>query len=292
MTRNPDGTPPEPLETLRLEIDRVDDALHDLLMERAILSARVRQTKQAEKHELVLAYRPAREASMLRRLKARHGGALPFAAIARIWREIIASSTQLQSPYGLYICGGANMLAVHDIGRFYYGAMACIHVHDNPRAVIDAVAADPAGLGLLPAPGSESEPWWPYMQDRQKRDYGIIAGLPFFRNTSSPSPAPTIMVIAHAPFEPSGDDTTLVVLTTHRTLTIAEIEERLAAAGLTGRVLQETTGHRETGKRKMLLALAGCLRNDDPALTAVTLTGETMTILGGYANPIIEGDAT
>ncbi len=292
MTRDPDSSPPDTLHSLRREIDRVDDALHDLLMERAILSARVRKTKQAEGHELVLAYRPAREASMLRRLKARHGGDLPFAAIARIWREIIASSTQLQAPYGLYICGGANMLAVHDIGRFYYGAMARIHVHDNPRAVIDAVAADPAGLGLLTAPGPESEPWWPYMQTRQHRDYGIIAGLPFFRKSASPSFVPTILVIAHAPFEPSGDDTTLVVLSTHRPLALVAIEDRLVSAGLSGHVLQEAPGQGADAGCKYLLALAGCRQDGDPALSDVTRAGETMTILGGYANPIIEGDAS
>ncbi|HFQ15215.1 MAG TPA: hypothetical protein ENK41_02565 [Rhodobacteraceae bacterium] len=292
MTRHPDTSSADTLDSLRREIDRVDDALHDLLMQRAILSAKVRKTKQTDRHELVLAYRPAREAAMLRRLRARHHGDLPFAAIARIWREIIASSTQLQSPYGLYICGGANMLAVHDIGRFYYGAMARIHVHDNPRAVIDAVAADPSGLGLLPAPEPRSDPWWPHMQDRWKRDFGIIAGLPFFRKTASPPATPTILVIAHAPFEPSGDDTTLVVLGTDQSLSAGDIDRRIGASGLAGHILQETTGQGKTGARRILLALAGCLHADDPALGAMIRTGETMTILGGYANPIIEGDAT
>jgi chorismate mutase-like protein len=73
------------LADLRREIDRIDDALHDLIMRRAELTAGVAASKPGGSGTV----RPAREAAILRRLVARHKGSFPRAIVARIWREII-----------------------------------------------------------------------------------------------------------------------------------------------------------------------------------------------------------
>src|SRR5438270_7424679 len=59
------------LEDLRSEIDQIDDALHDLLMQRAEVSgeiAKVKQARDPQRQGLVPAFRAAREAAILRRL--------------------------------------------------------------------------------------------------------------------------------------------------------------------------------------------------------------------------------
>ena len=53
----------ESLEELRREIDRIDDQMHDLIIRRAEMAQRVRQVKGDGP-----AFRPAREAQLLRRL--------------------------------------------------------------------------------------------------------------------------------------------------------------------------------------------------------------------------------
>ena len=80
---------PRSLDALRREIDTVDDALHDLLMQRAALVGEIGALKSGERTTV---FRPAREALLLRRLLARSDGALPTGALVRIWSEIIAAS--------------------------------------------------------------------------------------------------------------------------------------------------------------------------------------------------------
>ena len=58
---------------LRARLDELDDKIHDLLMERALVVESVARSGKAA------AFRPGREAAILRRLLARHTGKLPAA---------------------------------------------------------------------------------------------------------------------------------------------------------------------------------------------------------------------
>lgn len=73
------ATPTAPdLAVLRAELDRIDNTIHDLLIERAgIVEQVARSGKPA-------AFRPGREASIVRRLVASHRGALPKVTLFRI----------------------------------------------------------------------------------------------------------------------------------------------------------------------------------------------------------------
>ena len=101
MNQAPDASPAAPaapgpetsLAALRAEIDAIDDALHDLVMRRAAVVARMAASRvKGDASSL----RPGREASILRRLLARHSGALPPAALVRLWREILSASNAMQ----------------------------------------------------------------------------------------------------------------------------------------------------------------------------------------------------
>lgn len=70
------------LQSLRRQIDRIDDQLHDLIMARAALVEQV----AAAKPDSGVPLRPGREAEILRRLIARHAGRFPKGALVRIWR--------------------------------------------------------------------------------------------------------------------------------------------------------------------------------------------------------------
>lgn len=285
------------LAQLRDAIDGIDDQIHDLLMARAKLAGQIRAAKaevlEREGGDMGIAYRPAREADMLRRLKARHSGALPFESVARIWREIIASLTQLQSPYGLYICGGADLMSFHDIGRFYYGASAHIHVLEDASSVVAAAAEDPMGLGLVPFPAANAAPWWLDALARTGEGLAIIAALPFFRKGGAAAQNPSILVLSHAPFEPSGDDTSLVVLTGASDLDNAHTARLFEAIGQTALVLDCRPDSSDPRLTHRLIRLSGFVAHTD-ALQA-GLQGQAphlitrLTLLGGYANPIREG---
>lgn len=286
------------LGQLRKAIDDIDDHIHDLLMARADLAGRIRAAKQRdagnEGGDMGSAYRPAREADMLRRLKSRHSGALPFESVARIWREIIASLTQLQSPYGLYICGGANLMAFHDIGRFYYGASAQIHVMEDAASVVEAATQDPLGLGLVPFPAEQSEPWWLDVMQRLEDGIAVIAALPFFRKSEAGSGDPSILVLSHAPFEPSGDDTSLLVVACKTSADDQALMALLAGAELKAQILDRSPdGPKAADEDLRLIRLNAFVQNPDELLASLqaAMPGQVsnLTLLGGYANPIREG---
>src|SRR4029079_7181147 len=66
---------PPTLADLRREIDRIDESMHRLLMERGeIIDTLIATKKTAESGS---AFRPAREADMMKRLVERHKGLLP-----------------------------------------------------------------------------------------------------------------------------------------------------------------------------------------------------------------------
>src|SRR5215813_12062504 len=80
------------LADLRKEIDRIDEGMHNLLIERSEIIDRLIATKKSQETG-GSAFRPAREAEMMRRLVQRHTGILPLDTVESIWRVIIATFT-------------------------------------------------------------------------------------------------------------------------------------------------------------------------------------------------------
>ena len=78
-----DAPHPPSLAELRKEIDRIDEAMHRLLMERGEIIDRLIAAKNTQ--EVGSAFRPAREADMMRRLVQRHRGILPLDTVESIW---------------------------------------------------------------------------------------------------------------------------------------------------------------------------------------------------------------
>src|SRR5258706_13195878 len=90
MVKPPQSEIPS-LPELRREIDRIDEAMHELLMERGEIIDRLIAAKQTQ--ETGSAFRPAREAEMMRRLAYRHKGILPLDTVERIWPGVISTVT-------------------------------------------------------------------------------------------------------------------------------------------------------------------------------------------------------
>src|SRR5476651_1426709 len=88
------------LADLRKEIDRIDEGMHKLLMERAEIIDRLIAVKKSQ--ETGSAFRPVREAEMMRRLVQRHKGILPLDTVESIWRVIISTFTFVQSPFSVH----------------------------------------------------------------------------------------------------------------------------------------------------------------------------------------------
>src|SRR6476659_10419088 len=89
------------LADLRKEIDRIDEAMHQLLIERGDIIDRLISVKRSQDTG-TSAFRPAREAEMMRRLVKRHKGILPLDTVESIWRVIISTFTYVQAPFSVH----------------------------------------------------------------------------------------------------------------------------------------------------------------------------------------------
>src|ERR1700755_892733 len=154
-----DVKPPPTLADLRREIDRIDAAMHALLMERGeIINTLIATKKTAESGS---AFRPAREADMMRRLVERHHGILPLDNAESISRVIIATFTYVQAPFSVHADLSAGEPAMRDSARFHFGFTVPFVGHMGAGGVVAAVAASRGDLGLVPLTGSlGSGAWW------------------------------------------------------------------------------------------------------------------------------------
>src|SRR5437764_14991016 len=127
------------LADLRREIDRIDETMHRLLMERGDIIDRLIATKGTQ--ESGSAFRPAREADMMRRLVQRHKGILPLDTAESIWRVIIATFTHVQAPFAVHADVSAGEPAMRDSARFHFGFTVPFLAHMGAGGVAAAVAA-------------------------------------------------------------------------------------------------------------------------------------------------------
>src|SRR6266849_6356393 len=186
-------SPPAPpsLEVLRKEIDAIDEGMHRLLMQRGDIIDRLIRVKQTQ--EVGSAFRPAREADMMRRLVERHRGILPLDTVESIWRVIIATFTFLQAPFRVHVDFSAGEPAMRDCERFHFGFTVPLVGHMGPAGVLAAIAAAPGDLGLVPVQGTVGGGvWWAALEaDGAPK---IIARLPFVEREDHPAGLPVFAI--------------------------------------------------------------------------------------------------
>jgi chorismate mutase len=179
------------LTDLRQDIDRIDAAMHALLMERGEIIDRLIAAKQTQ--ETGSAFRPAREADIMRRLIERHRGNLPLDTAESIWRVIISTFTYVQAPFSVHADLSAGDAAMRDSARFHFGFTVPFVPHMGAASVVAAVTESKGDLGLVPAFAvAGAGPWWAALEfDTAPK---IIARLPFVERADHPAALPVYVV--------------------------------------------------------------------------------------------------
>jgi chorismate mutase/prephenate dehydratase len=189
----PDMPPQAEMSLLRAEIDALDDQLHDTLMRRAEVVARLAASRAKGSGP---ALRPGREAAILRRLLARHAGPLPRLTVWRIWRELLAATTAMQAPLPV---AAALSEAGMEVLRGHLGLTVPLVRAADDAAAIAAAGAGTAALAALP-PGR----WWRSLDPAR---LNVVARLPFYGHAEE-----TVFLLSPAAPDPSGEDRTLLRL--------------------------------------------------------------------------------
>jgi chorismate mutase len=190
MAKSPRQATPS-LADLRREIDRIDAHMHALLIERGEIIDRLIAVKKTE--ETGSAFRPAREAEMMRRLVQRHHGSLPLDTAESIWRVIISTFTYVQAPFSVHADLSAGDALMRDSARFHFGFTVPFVPHMGAASVVEAVTASKGDLGLVPAFAiARSGPWWTALEfDSAPK---IIARLPFVERADHPAAMPVFVI--------------------------------------------------------------------------------------------------
>jgi chorismate mutase/prephenate dehydratase len=137
----------ENLQTLRGRIDALDRRLAALLSERARLARRIGGLKKGA------AYRPEREAQVLRGILHENRGPIPDAALARLFVEIMSACRALEEAMTVAYLGPQGTFSQEAAIKHFGGTAAlasCASIDD----VFRQVETGSAGYGVVPVENS------------------------------------------------------------------------------------------------------------------------------------------
>ena len=270
------------LAVLRAELDRLDDALHDLLMERAgVIEHVARAGKRA-------ALRPGREAAIIRRLLARHHGGLPAPTLTRIWRELLAGTTAMQGGFAMAVCTAGGESQYIQAAREHFGALTPLRAHRGPAQAIGEVSAGTATIAVLPLPSETEAPrdaWWTALLHKDEPRIHVVGRLPFWGPRPEGTPDVQALVVAAVAPDASGADRSLLGLELPLEVSRARLTTAVAAAGFEpGQIILR----RDPGApaAHVLAEVAGFVTDDDPRLAKLDTVLRHPVVLGAYAIPV------
>jgi chorismate mutase len=255
----PQAAPPSTdLPALRAEIDRIDDAMLNLLAARMSASAAMAAAKPGDGPPL----RPARETQILKRLIAAAPDSVAPDVIIDLWRAMMGASARQQRAFDVIVAGAGDPLRLFDLARRHFGAGARITRADEPRAALNRVLEQATNVAVLPAPGPSGPGlWWPILSESRFHTIQIVAVLPHRRDAGAPE---AVLAARGIPLEEVGagaDSTLCVCFDPHYRLARA-----FADANLAGKELARA-------RTLTLAALDGFVPGDDPRLLAVAKAG-------------------
>lgn len=285
-------TPSKALDKLRRDIDVIDDEMHDLLMRRVEIVEKIAVLKDGAPGGLYI--RPEREARILRRLVARHRGPFPAAVVARIWREMLASTTRLQGPFSVAVHAPEKSVGYWDIARDHYGSATRMTLHRLANPVLNAVFSGNVTVGLLPMPAEDdADPWWPKLIAGGDILPRIIARVPFIENGNGRFEDLGALAIALTMPGMSGDDVSLFAVEATAGFSRGGVQQAFVTASIPANTIAVWSESKSAKSHLHLVEIAGYMRPNDARIAAVADSYGEQIIrivdLGGYALPIGRG---
>lgn len=143
------------LDSLRQQIDDLDQRIQTLINQRAECAQRVADVKlkYAAPNEEVVFYRPEREAQVLRRVMERNQGPLADESMARLFREIMSQCLALEKPLTVAYLGPQGTFTQQAAIKHFGHAVNCASQISIPD-VFREVASGAANYGVVPIENS------------------------------------------------------------------------------------------------------------------------------------------
>ncbi len=223
----------EALDSLRREIDAVDDSLHDLMMRRVQLVEQIGKIKAEEQNAAApCPLRPAREMEIMRRLWNRHKGAMDKDVLIRLWRELISACVNIQAPMCVAVYMPERGMGNLEIARDFFGAYTPMIPCRSAGLVLKELMQGEANVGILSLNDDTQGCWWHSIALEYKRTLTVFAKLPITGPARSRGEGKIAYAVGKIAFEPTGEDRTLLVAETDGTLSLSTLDLLLKAAGV------------------------------------------------------------
>jgi chorismate mutase/prephenate dehydratase len=140
------------LSVIRTEIDAIDAQLLELLNRRARCAQQVGQIK-ADHGEAGFAYRPEREAQVLRRIQEINPGPLSNDSVTWFFREVMSACLSLEQPLGIAFLGPLGTFS-ESAATKHFGHAARLLPQDSIDDVFREVEACHADFAVVPIENS------------------------------------------------------------------------------------------------------------------------------------------
>lgn len=277
------------LSDIRVEIDSIDNQVHDLLMRRASLVSSVAEAKKRDGLQIV---QPAREARMMSRLLSRHTGTLPRRTIVRIWRELVSSVALLQTGFRVVVVADDNN-SFWDMAKDYFGSSIPMKRVSGSLNALSDVHKTGGCFAILPWPDLDDEqPWWLHFFNQKDGDrLSFICALPYGINKHDESGAfERALVVSDIEFLPSDNDVSFIGLELDHDVSRARLASCASQIGFD--VLNIYSQTKKDGgdvRKAHLIEVSGYLNSDDDSLDRLkkAFDGQcyAVQVFGGY--PVI-----
>jgi chorismate mutase / prephenate dehydratase len=277
-------TPPD-LAELRRRLDEIDDRLQNLLIERAGIVSVVAASKRESNHP---AFQPGREAQIIRRLVDRHHGEFPIATLVRMWREMLAATVRLQSPFAVAVFAPVESQGFWDLARDHYGSHTPMSAYRSIGQVIRAVTEGQASVGVLPMPQEgETDPWWRHLLSNDQGAPRVVARLPFGSRGNARGDGADALAIGRGVQQETGRDRVLLAAEFSTDASRGRIFQTLASLGM---LCTFFASYEHADSALNLIEIEGFVPITDPRLDSfrAQLGSELHRLLpfGGYAIPL------
>ncbi len=283
------------LNSIREQIDTLDNKIHDLLIKRAEIVVKIGEEKRKSKARII---QPDREAVMVRRLLERHKGPLPREAVVRIWRELVGAVSLLQTNLKIVVNvpEGDSGLAYWGMAKDYFSSVLPMQKAGNPLAALAMVREEDSVFAVLPWPeDNQKNPWWGYLLDETSDEsMRIIARLPLGdRAHDEPNSEHRALVVARLKYEPTGMDRSFLALEVAEGISRARIIDKAEALGLTALSLHTCPGI-NPGKKLHLLEVDDYVDPEkevhEKLIESLDDSSGRAICLGGYPVPPVYED--
>jgi len=139
--------PKASLGSARSRIDALDDAILDLLAQRADIAKEVARLKRAA--EVRMFHDPEREQQVLTRVVKRGAGKFPEGALRAVFREVMSGCLAIEEPLRVAYLGPEGTFT-QTAARKLFGLQARYHECATIEGVFEAVESEDATYGVVP----------------------------------------------------------------------------------------------------------------------------------------------